>query len=144
MLHKTLEGLKYKHSSAFLCFIRKVLKTAYCTSNCTSQQNTGHQLLLFTLIPMDKKDIKDNMPAPYETQGLQAFFIMGQNRDENGHKCSPGASATGHRRSAMPYSTALEAGSFRIDDPRLITASLLPSRLLWPYCPVRNHTQRHC
>lgn len=37
------------------------------------------------------------MPAPYDTQGLQAFFFMGQNKDENGHKYSSGISAAGKK-----------------------------------------------
>ena len=105
MLHKTLEGLKYKHSSAFLCFSGNARKMAHCTSHCTNHLFFNLQLLFFILIPMDKKDIKDKMPAPYETQGMQAFFVMGQNRDENGHKCSPGAS--GHKESADPSGPAL-------------------------------------
>ena len=81
----------------------------------------------------DKKDIKDNMPAPYETQGLQVFSILGQNRDENGHKYSPGTSAAGQKRSAMPYGTAPLLFS-RL--ARLVLPLYLQDRLsghpLWP------------
>ena len=82
MLHKTLEGLKYKHSSAFLFFCRKAQKTAYCTSNCTSQLIFGHQLLFSRLILRDKKDKRTKYPQAQAQQGLRAFFDFGTKWDK--------------------------------------------------------------
>ena len=121
MLHKTLECLQIKRSSAFLCPALNALKMAHCSSNC-SRWPSGQCRSCFLPETLGQKGQKGQNTRSPCSATVAGFFCFGTKLGQNWTKKK--------RRTKMAQ---------RIHSDQ-VTGASLPCQPVWPCGPSQNHT----